>query len=281
MSSEPHSEAREPNRYAEAFKEGFNAVGLAGIVAASAALVTPIPLLIGLVAEAAYLVFVPDSSWYEKRVAARFDAQVRERREELKRQILPALRPILQARWHKIENLRQSIAAQGQGDRKFFRPIERKLDFLLEKWLHFAGRETQFDAHLQTSAREANVQGQNTVALIQASYFREAQAIRARAESESSYATRSLLESRAQVLERRREWIGRLAKLRGDLEQHLELIEDTFALINDQARARSPEMMLADLENVIWQSNTTSQLLDEFGGLEASGSNASTSASGI
>lgn len=271
MSSEPLSEAREPNRYAEAFKEGFNAVGLAGILAASAALVTPIPLLIGLVAEAAYLAFVPDSSWYEKRVAARFDAQVAERREALKRQVLPSLRPILQARWHKLEGLRQSIAQQGTGDPKFFRPITRKLDFLLEKWLHFGERESHFDAQLDSAAREFNAEGPNRVALIQAAYFREAGAIRARAEKEDSFSSRSLLESRAQVLERRREWIGRLGKLRGDLEQHLELIEDTFALVNDQVRARSPEMVLADLENVIWQSNTTSQLLDEFGTLEPSG----------
>lgn len=271
MSSEPHSEAREPNRHAEAFKEGFNAVGLAGAVAASAALVTPIPLLIGLAAEAAYLAFVPGSSWYEKRVAARFDAQVRERREDLKRQILPTLRPILQARWHKIENGRESIVAQGQGDPKFFRPIERKLDFLLEKWLHFAGRETQFDAHLQNAAQEAGAEGPNVVALVQAAYFREAEAIKARAQSESLDATRSLLESRAQVLERRREWIGRLAKLRSDLEEQLELIEDTFALINDQVRARSPEMVLADLENVIGRSDLTSQRLDEFGALDPTG----------
>ncbi len=244
MSTEPGSEAREPNRYAEAFKESFNAVGLAGLVAASAALVTPIPLLIGLVAEAAYLAFVPDSSWYENRVAARFDAQVRGRREVLKREVLTGLRPVLQARWRKVENLRESIAAQGAGDPKFFRPIARKLDFLLEKWLQFAARESQFDAHLESAAREVGAQGPSQVALIQVAYYRKAEAIKARAEKEDSYASKSLLQSRAQVLERRREWVARLAKLRGDLEQHLELIEDTLGLIHDQVRARSPEMVL-------------------------------------
>jgi hypothetical protein len=272
------SEGREPNRYLEAIKEGYNAVGLAGAVALSAALMNPIPLLIGLVAEAAYIAFVPDSKWYEARVAARYDGAVRERREQIKREVLPTLRPVLQARWVTLENLREAIAQQGQSDPKFFRQIGRKLDYLLEKWLQFAGRESHFNTYLQNAAREAGLKPNSNadpVAAIQASFEKEAAQLKARAEAEQSYGTRSLLESRGQVLERRREWVGRLAKLRSDLSHQLQLIEDTFALVQDQIRARAPEMVLADLENVIWQSNTTAELLNEFGTLENTGANTS------
>jgi hypothetical protein len=258
----------EPNRRAEAFRERFNAVGLLGAAAASAALLTPIPLLVGLAAEAAYLAFVPGSSWYKERVDGRLDAASREKREELKRQILPLLRPVLQARWHKVESARESIVAQGVSDPKFFRPIAQKLDFLLEKWLSFAQRQAQFDTDLEKAARETRARSDDAAPLIQAAYYREAQELREKAARESSDTSRALLESRAQVLERRREWFGRLSKMRGNLEQHLELIEDTFGLVNDQLRARSPEMVLADLEKVIWQTDTTSQLLDEFGTLQ-------------
>jgi len=277
----------EQNKYLGALKENFNVVGLSTAVALSAALLTPIPLLAALAAEAVYLAFVPDSKWYESRLAARYDAQVLERREAIKREVLPQLRPVLQARWMKLESLREHIALQGRDDPRWFRPIVRKLDFLLEKWLQFAQRETQFstyltDAHRQAHAPQPGSSGvpvrppaarseDEMVTQVSLSYEREIGELRKRAEAESSFASKSLLESRIEVLQRRRDWVSRLAKMQGDLRHQLELLEDTFGLINDQIRARAPELVLADLENIVWQTNTTAQLLEEFSSLDSSG----------
>ena len=43
------------NRFREAFRENANLAGLAGALAVSAALLNPIPLLVGAAAEVAYL----------------------------------------------------------------------------------------------------------------------------------------------------------------------------------------------------------------------------------
>lgn len=45
------------NRYFEAFKESHNIIGLAAFASLPMALVNPLPLVAGLIAEAAYLLF--------------------------------------------------------------------------------------------------------------------------------------------------------------------------------------------------------------------------------
>ena len=100
------------NRFAEAFREGGNLVGLAGAAGLSLALLNPLPLLVGLVAEAAYLLFVPDSKWYESRLGKRFEEAVRQRREGLKRRTLPLLSPSMQDRFARLEATRVQIYAQ-------------------------------------------------------------------------------------------------------------------------------------------------------------------------
>src|SRR5918997_148842 len=100
------------NRYLEAFKENFNVIGLTTAVALSAAMLNPLPLLLGLVAEVAYLVFVPDSKWYEARLSKLHDADVERRRQEIKDKVFPLLRPAMQARFLQLEELRHEMATR-------------------------------------------------------------------------------------------------------------------------------------------------------------------------
>jgi len=123
---------RKENRIHEAFKEGYNVVGLTTAVAASVALSSPLPLLAGLVMEAAYLLFVPDSRWYETRVARKFDAEVEARRQRLKAEVLPTLRTELRDRFERLETTRLEIAAQPASGETWFAQVLRKLDYLLE-----------------------------------------------------------------------------------------------------------------------------------------------------
>lgn len=145
------------SRLKEALKEGFNVVGLATAAALSAATLNPLPLLVGLVAEAAYLLFVPDSRWYDERLSRRADAEVEARREELKARVLPGLSPEARARFSRLELMRGQIATQPAAaaqDATWFRDILRKLDFLLEKYLQFGAKEVQFRAYLGTVLAE-------------------------------------------------------------------------------------------------------------------------------
>src|SRR5437764_1415419 len=122
--------ASKVNKYLEAFKEGGNLIGVTSVIAASAALLTPIPLIVGLVAEATYLLFVPDSHWYDARLARRFDADVAQRRAQLRAQIFSEIDEKTQDRFTRLEGIRTQINTAAQKDQKWFLEVLRKLDYL-------------------------------------------------------------------------------------------------------------------------------------------------------
>ena len=328
-----------PNRYAEAFKENFNLIGLAGSVAVAAALVNPVisplVLLSALVLEAAYLIFVPDSRWYTDRLSRRHDAEIQARRDKIKAEVLPTLRPDLQRRFLRLEEMRAQIGTLSMGEKTWFLEVLRKLDFLLDKYLQFAAKEGQFRAYLASILTEARgemtappgktgnrpswldnafdgsrsasglskqprrgkgpspvalgpagvgsrqVPGhtgvghsdqwvQNTVAEVQKNYDEELEKLRALAKDEKDDTTRAVLEKRCEVLQRRREFVSKMGRILQNLNHQLELLEDTFGLISDEIRARPPEQVLADIEDVVTQTNTMTQVLEEIAPYEQS-----------
>ncbi len=346
------------NRYLEAFKESFNVLGLSAAVAASAALLSPLPLLVGLVAEAAYILFVSDSRWYQVRLAQRFDQDIEKRRAELKMRVMPTLQPAMQQRFTQLEAMRASINDQAESQPEWFREVLRKLDFLLEKFLHFAAKDAQFRQYLEsillqeygttdvsrfgsnsnsnnapninyaqntphqsaaqlrssrglagtlptsvspTSVSPTSATGsssrlkgqvpnppapvnshsngglsngksdgwtQAAIAQIQAHYDRELDDLKTNAQNESDANTRAVLEKRLDVLGRRREFIGKIGRIQTNLLHQLSLLEDTFGLISDEIRAQPPEQVLADINDVVSQTNTMTQLLEDFAPFE-------------
>ncbi len=310
------------NRYLEAFKESFNVVGLTTAVAVSAATLNPLPLLAGLVAEAAYLLFVADSRWYETRLSRRYDAEVEKRRQQLKDQVLQTLRPSMHVRFARLEEMRAQIDAQPVEGQKWFREVVRKLDYLLEKFLQFASKEAQFRNYLHTLLDEVHggplpatiddsgfsredtprnqrrrvrastpraapsramfdmsmespppVDGddrwaEKTVTDVQAHYDAEMADLQHLMEQEQDPNTRDVLQKRRDVLQLRHESAGKIGKILANLSHQLRLLEDTFGLINDELRARSPEQILADIEDVVWQTDTMTKLLEEVGPYE-------------
>lgn len=265
------------NRYLEAFKEGSNLVSLTTLVAASAALLTPLPLVAGLVAEAAYLLFVPDSKWYASRLSRRSDAEVEMRRQQLKAQTLPLLDPEMQGRFTRLEEIRRQINAQALADQKWFQEVLRKLDYLLEKFLLFGAKEAEFRAYLgnvwldecgqnssRPNARQSSYPragGRPSSALraqqaqrvppppfdrvaqlvkdVQASYGPEVAEVEGLRQDEQDENTKMVLDKRVEVLQQRTEGVGKIGRILTNLQYQLALLEDTFGLINDQIRARS------------------------------------------
>lgn len=314
---------RIPHRHREALKENGNIVGLTLAAALSMALVNPLPLLVGLVGEAAYLLFVPDTDWYAKRMAKKHDAEVEKRRQELKAQVIPLLSPELQERFARLEQVRFDIKSQSMAEgQSWFQEVQRKLDFLLEKFLHFASKELQFRTYLQSvlnealkdrgrsvprgemlldtwliddpgsrrKRKDAQRQGgrpqpapgrpdnvpirasdrwiQDSVAEVQAHYDGEMESIRQLNEQEADPNTKAVLVKRIDVLQRRREFMGKIGRILTNLNHQLSLVEDTFGLINDEIRARSPEQVLADIDDVVIQTNTMTELLEEVAPME-------------
>ena len=272
-----------PNRYLEALKEGGNLIGLTSLVAVSAALLSPLPLLAGLVVEAAYLLFVPDSHWYDARLSRRNDAEVERRRQQLKVQTFALLDADMQARFTRLEQIRTQINAQAQDDRKWFLTVLRKLDYLLEKFLLFAGKEAEFRKYIgsvwtdECGSRQRNAARQSEEPLtpsanraaqmvteVQASYGRDIEQAQALQAKETDTNTKAVLDKRIQVLQQRSEGVGKIGRILTNLQYQLALLEDTFGLINDQIRARSPEQVLADIEGVVDQTDSMTQLLEEL-----------------
>ncbi len=292
------------NRFREAFKENGNLIGLTAAAALSLAMLNPLPLIAGVVMEAAYLLFVPDSKWYEKRLSTRFDAEVEARRQGVKAQILPTLRPELQERFLKMEATRRQIEVQAEPNKAWFREVVRKLDYLLEKYLQIAAKEGQFRQYLQSLAAEMrkNTGGFGTgsaydldtrrdrdkrrdgrqplsnpptpfvpsgerwieqkVAEIQEFYTKEVEHITELLEKTTDYDTQAVLEKRKEVLGRRQEFAGKMERILVNTSHQLQLLEDTFGLINDEIRARNPEQLLSDIEEVVITTDSMASTLE-------------------
>ena len=265
------------NRYLVALQEQFNLLGLGSAVALSAALLTPIPLLIGLVAEAAYLIFVPDSKWFESRLSRQHDAEVRAQREAVKKEVLPKLRPSLQSRFAKLEEERADIDRQAAEDKLWMREVLRKLDFLLDKFLQFSLKDEQFRVYLYEARREklgersngrppepTDAWARQSVELLQNDYAKDIAQIEAQSQNEGDPNTRAIYEKRLEVLRRRRDFIARIGTIVTNLSQQLSLLEDTFGLISDELLARAPEQVLGDIEDVVSQTKTMTEVLEEM-----------------
>lgn len=284
------------SRVGEALKENFNMVGLAGAVALSAATLNPLPLLAGLVVEAAYLLFVPDTKWYEKRLSRRFDDEIVARRAALKAETFPLIPYDQQGRFERLENIRGQIKTNpGMENADWFREVVRKLDYLLEKFLMFARKDVEFRSYLQSVLMEKgevrdeprrrgrgreDEEGprfpplserwvQETVNVLQARYNGEIASVQKQMEREEDANTEAIMQKRMEVLEQRREHVARIGKILTNLGHQMELLEDSFGLINDQLRARSPEQVLADIEGVVFQTDSMTRLLDELAPYES------------
>jgi hypothetical protein len=285
------------NQYAEAFKENFNILGLAAVGAISAATLNPLPLLAGIVVEAAYLLFVPDSGWYTRRLARRHDAAVEARRQKLKETILPNLRESMQQRYWRLQETRAQMDSAHLGSEEWFLEVRRKLDYLLEKFLHFAQKESEYRTHLQSvleqvrdETRDKSVkvrdkrqrQAEPESALpseeisssdpwvrhaieeVQHHYLKEVATLKGFAESEQDPNTKAILEKRLDVLQRRADFVGKIAKILTNLEHQLALLEDTFGLINDQIKTQSPEQVLSEVDDVVYQTDSMTKVLEEL-----------------
>lgn len=314
MSAPKDPATQKVSKHAEAFKESGNLITLAGSLAVSAALLNPLPFLACLVGEAAYMLFVPDSKWFEKRLSAKYDREIEERRKALREQILPTLSLAMQRRYNGLEATRDQIYAQAkESNAPWFREILRKLDFLLEKFLMFGNKEVQFQNYLESVLNQVRTQSEEfelpksvpppklkvkvrsqrespldprvpdeielnpdsnwvkrTVQEIQEAYNEELERIHKFLQqgSETELHTQAVLEKRIEVIQRRHEHIGRLGSILINLNHQARLMEDTFGLINDEIRARSPEQVLADIDEVVMQTNAMTETLEEVAPFE-------------
>ncbi|MBX3119732.1 MAG: hypothetical protein KF784_11750 [Fimbriimonadaceae bacterium] len=299
---------RPTNKLAEAFKESYNVVGLAGAFALSAALLNPLPFLAAIVLEAAYLMFVPDSRWFARRLEKKYDDEIVRHREELKAKVLPFVRDEVRDKFARLEDTRAQIEAQAKGEDRWFREALRKLDYLLEKFLQFAERESRFVTYLlsvleevrndrrsdappiveQSQKKRRIAAGQpqfqvtapsriivpteewinRTTTTIRDHYKQEREALSAKIESGIDEPTKRVIQKRLEVLERRSDYVSKIGMILSNLHNQMELMSDAFGLINDEIRARSPEQVLADIDEVVLTTNSLTEAIEAVTPLE-------------
>jgi hypothetical protein len=282
------------NRYLEAFKEPGNVLGLGALVAISAAMLNPFPLLIGMGLEAVYLLFIPDSKWYMARLDVRYDGEVMERRRRLKAEVWEQISWETGGRFEKLESVRDNVNDQTFKGKKWYREVLRQLDYLLEKFLLLAVKQGQFERYLggiynelnpsdvppkiedtkrkggQQKAEPARVSLRTdenvraAVGEVQGKYDDEINGLYKQSEVEQNLHNQAVFEKRREVLTRRKEYVGRIGESLINIRHQLDLISDTFGLINDELRALSPEQVLADIEDVVSKTDTLSEHLQDI-----------------
>ena len=286
------------NRFTAALGEPLNLLALAGAVVAAVLTPVAVPIIIGaIIIEAAYLVAVPNSKWYLQRLASSYDNEILKRREKLKHQILPRLRPEVQTRFAHLEQSRSALNKQVPADQQWYREVLRKLDYLLDKFLEFGSKEAEFRNYLRSVLEEtlrekiaaqtppSFVKSQSAkahwkdeppadpadkwinsvVGQVQAYFDTEINELnQERTRDTEDLTTNAVLDKRIDIIKRRRDYVSQLGKITGNLNHQLELMEDTFGLISDEMRARTPEQILADIDEVIGRTDALTDMLQEF-----------------
>ena len=101
-----------------------------------------------------------------------------------------------------------------------------------------------------------------TVKSVQDDYQDEIDKLDGLIQSDENLHNQAILEKRKEVLARRKEYVAQIGDILTNLKHQLSLMEDTFGLINDEIRARSPEQVLADIEDVVFQTNVLTETLN-------------------
>jgi len=280
------------NRYLVAFSERLNLLALAGGVALPIVFGQPLLLLIVGALEVCYLVYVPPTAWYAQRLQQRGDAAGRRRREAKKARLLPTLCTAMQDRFERLEIMHRQAYEQTREVQRWFTDAPRKFDYLLDTFLEFAGKQAVFLQYLSfvqeevcgsspVKSKEFNPYRTVTpidpdspwvgeaLSSITAKYTEELASLREKIDREGDETTRALLAKHAHVLTRRAEFIEKLAKTLANLNRQLQLLEDTFGLINDVMLARKPEeAVLADIDDVMSQTDAMARVLKEMAASE-------------
>lgn len=285
--------AREPNKVAEALKDEVNLIGMAALFAACAFTIPVLFPFLALPLEAAYLLFAPDSAWFRKRLSRKYDAEVEQRRRDLRDRLLPGLSPQDQVRFASLEDARAEIADQEHPTLgSWFREVVRQLDYLIEKFLLFASKKMEYRRYLvELAITRAQLSGRHLrlprapgdelrgglveraaregdVEMLLAGVLDDYQAAIDRIDRdlkrEDDSQTTEILKKNQDVLRRSRESADKIGDLLRNLDHQLELVVNTFSLINSQLRSSSPEQILEDVNSVVDQSESLTETLATF-----------------
>jgi len=286
-------------KYKEALNDDVHKVGMAALFAGCAFTgMLPLFPFVAVPLEAAYLLLVPDSAWFQKRLKAKTAEEERQRRLHLRNALLPNLRPLDQNRYQVLERTRAEIEQQQpEVSGSWHTDVLGKLDYLLERYLHFGSKAMQYRLYLAnlglsqaqlTGRRSRPARGLPDFSDDPAARFEYARVADAEAlvqtvlttfdsqedrlahemEREKDQDLLEVMRKNAEVLRSSHESIRKIGKILRSVEQQLDLLTNTFTLINTQIRIQSPEKILQEVDQVVDQSEALTQTIEEFAPLE-------------
>lgn len=233
--------------------------------------------------EVAFLLFVPDSTWYQKRLTARYDAQVQQRRAEQKERAFQRLGPAVRARFERLEGLRRAIDRDTNAD--WFRDVRRSLDQLLEQYLLFAVKMVEYRDDMVRIARELGAvaiasQVSHTedppdamvdelVLEIKDRFERQIQRLDRSAQAETDPSTHRLYTGNIDLFRKRQEAVDTSRKVIRSTGLQMLAIENTFGLLTERLRAGTIEpQVLTDVDSVVSQAEDLTDMLQQLGPLQ-------------
>lgn len=135
------------SRFSSAFKESYNLVGMASFLALSIATLNPLPLLVGVAAEVAYLLFVPDSDWYGNTLIKRQKEIMAEERKIFKQKVYQVVDTNFANKYEELESVRIQLDDDGTLSPDW-KDVINRLDTLLGKYLKFGFQDARLRQYL-------------------------------------------------------------------------------------------------------------------------------------
>jgi hypothetical protein len=236
----------------EAVKEPYNFWGLAGFAIAAAYSGSVIPLLLALVAEAIYLVVVPNLPTYRQMVVRRHNERMKELHRSSREKLIKSFTPREREAVEYLRWLKDKI----QDNYKKFtgaRELPSNLTTLDQRWEDFVDL---LDVYRR---RKQHLKSINR----QAVHNQLSQAYRA-AENAGDEKTRRIQQTNVEILKRRIASFDEIERSVKLVEGQLQSIENFFSYLNDEIVTMStPEKFsLLDFEQLSDSIAMTKQMLD-------------------
>jgi vacuolar-type H+-ATPase subunit E/Vma4 len=236
----------------EAVKEPYNFWGLAGFAIAAAYSGSVIPLLLAIIAEAIYVVIVPNLPSYRQMVVRRQNERLKELHRATREKLIKSFTPREREAVEYLRWLKDKI----QDNYKKFtgaRQLPSNLHTLDQRWEDFVDL---LDVYRR---RKQHLKSINR----QAVHNQLAQAYRA-AESAGDEKTRRIQQTNVEILKRRIASFDEIERSVKLVEGQLQSIENFFSYLNDEIVTMStPEKFsLLDFEQLSDSIAMTKQMLD-------------------
>jgi len=236
----------------EAIKEPYNFWGLAGFAIAAAYSGSVIPLLLALIAEAIYLVIVPNLPLYRQMVVRRQNDRMKELHRATREKLIKSFTPREREAVEYLRWLKDKI----QDNYKKFtgaRELPSNLRMLDQRWEDFVDL---LDVYRR---RKQHLKSINR----QAVHNQLSQAYRA-AEGAGDEKTRRIQQTNVEILKRRIASFDEIERSVKLVEGQLQSIENFFSYLNDEIVTMStPEKFsLLDFEQLSDSIAMTKQMLD-------------------